>query len=400
MPATGSRTAWIAVAFAVSLIACIEFFGSSKVTALRNYLAKRALQVTAFTAVCLIVVIGAALKLYHMKQASADGRVLIWKVSLMAGNENYQTGVGLGYFPGAFGSNQAKYFQSDHDSLKESQLADSPAAAFNEYLQIYVETGIVGILTFILMISFSFFDGLRYNNLSGLGALTSFIFVSFTSYPFSQIGFLVLFVLVLIFTTHRRGNVLATVDKKKLSPGVVISILIIALSTSILTCIRGAVTYGALQKWENAKLLFYSKKYDEALGLYKAILPVLSDQPELLFEYGECLSRTERFAESNRILGLGTQISSDPMFYNIIGRNLQAIKQYGAAEIYLRKSMYMVPNRLYPRYLLAKLYIEIGDVDKAKKMAKWVLSNDAKVSSSAADDIKKEMEDLLSKHYL
>jgi hypothetical protein len=52
------------------------------------------------------------------------------------------------------------------------------------------------------------------------------------------------------------------------------------------------------------------------------------------------------------------QISCDPMLYNIIGKNYQAMKQYEKAETVLIKATQLVPSRLYPWYLLTKLYAE------------------------------------------
>ena len=58
----------------------------------------------------------------------------------------------------------------------------------------------------------------------------------------------------------------------------------------------------------------------------------------------------------------------------------------------------MLPNRLYPFYLLAKLYIEpdFFDKDKAIQMAEIVLKKKPKVHSRAVDEMRTEMEVLLS----
>ena len=51
----------------------------------------------------------------------------------------------------------------------------------------------------------------------------------------------------------------------------------------------------------------------------------------------------------------------------------------------------MVPHRLYPYYLLSKLYDEKGDRDKGAAMAAYVAATPAKTDSPAVQEMKAEM---------
>ena len=62
--------------------------------------------------------------------------------------------------------------------------------------------------------------------------------------------------------------------------------------------------------------------------------------------------------KSNEILEKGTHYSSDPMFFNIMGKNYQQLKQYDKAEYMFYQAIYRIPHKLYPYYLLMKMYIE------------------------------------------
>jgi hypothetical protein len=55
------------------------------------------------------------------------------------------------------------------------------------------------------------------------------------------------------------------------------------------------------------------------------------------------------------------------------------------------KASAIVPYRLYPYYLLIKLYQESGDMDKAKAMAKYALSKQIKIDSPAVQEMRKEI---------
>ena len=104
--------------------------------------------------------------------------------------------------------------------------------------------------------------------------------------------------------------------------------------------------------------------------------------------------RNDRLMKSNEVLKRAMQISCDPMLYNIMGKNYQAMQQYDLAEEYLLKSTHIVPNRLYPHYLLMKLYVETGEEEKARKAAATVLTKEPKVQSTAVREMREEAEKL------
>jgi hypothetical protein len=57
----------------------------------------------------------------------------------------------------------------------------------------------------------------------------------------------------------------------------------------------------------------------------------------------------------------------------------------------------MVPHKLYPHYLMAKLYMQSGDSIKAKTKAEEVLAMNANVNNMAEEEIKLEMKKILKK---
>ncbi|MDR3266409.1 MAG: hypothetical protein LBT24_02440, partial [Tannerella sp.] len=126
--------------------------------------------------------------------------------------------------------------------------------------------------------------------------------------------------------------------------------------------------------------------------------PYLQDEIKFLFEYAQSLSKTEKYAKSNEILQRAMQISCDPMLYNIMGKNYQALHEYELAEQSFKKAANLVPNRLYPHYLLAKMYHEMGLKEKAQTEANIVLMKPPKVDSPAIEEMKKEITELLGNY--
>ncbi|MFR5896890.1 MAG: hypothetical protein ACLUGY_21285 [Phocaeicola massiliensis] len=71
--------------------------------------------------------------------------------------------------------------------------------------------------------------------------------------------------------------------------------------------------------------------------------------------------------------------------------------EYGKAEMYLLRSTRRLPERVYPHYLLVKLYAEPGYFDRVKlvREAEYVLNAEPKVNSTAIKEMRQKVEKLL-----
>ena len=137
-------------------------------------------------------------------------------------------------------------------------------------------------------------------------------------------------------------------------------------------------------------MYYQTVMYKETIQNYEPLYPYLNDQINFLFEYGRSLSQSEQPEKSNEVLRHAMQISCDPILYNIMGKNYQAMKRYDLTEMNVRKSALIAPNRIYPYYLLMKLYIETGDKEKALENAQIVLTKEPKVLSTAIKEMREE----------
>ena len=77
-----------------------------------------------------------------------------------------------------------------------------------------------------------------------------------------------------------------------------------------------------------------------------------------------------------------------------VGSGFQALGQYKEAEEWFIRSTHRLPNRIYPYYLLAKLYAEHPEVFPKEKL-EWatgmVLERKAKVESTAIRQMREEV---------
>ncbi len=388
-PATMSRAAFIAVGAAVIAIV----LGDGRIYGpVVDYVRRHGKKGIAIGIVTLLVVCGGLYGIYAMKKDSADGRLLMWKMAVGVMVDNPATGVGPGYFRGAYGDEQAEYFSTGDRSDTEIHVAGSPEYGFNEYLQIGAETGIPGLVLFVFLAVAALWRLFRGRSPYAFGLLALLVF-AFFSYPFSLLPMKMLFVVLLAVAgsllSSRRG---ATVVQRLVAGAVI--------AGSVGMAAWAAKPYldrvEATREWQATSRWYSMEMYSYVLEDYPAMMPIMGDNATFLFEYGRSLHMEGRYAESLEIMNRATRLSNDPMNWNVIGNNYKALGEYDlAAEAYL-KAYYTVPNRMYPLYLLGKMYSEIGDREQAAHYARQVVEMIPKVPSPATADMQREMQEVLN----
>jgi tetratricopeptide (TPR) repeat protein len=221
------------------------------------------------------------------------------------------------------------------------------------------------------------------------------------SYPFSVLPFLIALA-YLSASIHAGGKKPVILPSPRLTvqlPGRLFGYSIVWASIGfVLTvvCLYDRYpTYEAYRQWGQSRALYHAGAYESGAKAYAPLYPLLSDQLTFLFEYAQCLSRTKRYEESNRVLEKAVRIGCDPMLYNVMGKNLQAMKHYAEAERCFLKAAHIVPNRIYPWYLLANLYVETGETEKARTTAEIVLTKEPKVQSAAVREMREKMKEII-----
>ncbi|MDR1122327.1 MAG: O-antigen ligase family protein [Dysgonamonadaceae bacterium] len=395
LPAAMSRASWLA-AIAGSMIVLVARYWKElrvKNEELRNLIirsdkVRRRLFLTLNSSFLTLFLFAAFTGMYFLKKDSASGRFFMWKIAFQAAKE-HPFGVGLGNFSGAYGEAQAAYFASGKGTDTEEHVAGSPEYGFNEYLQIAVESGIISLILFLIIVVLSLRSFIINRKWGMAGSMVSLLVFGFFSYPFSVLPFLIVFV----FLLATANNELRVKNKELriLNEGIErrLFLSLACLSITAFCLYKEYPKYGAYKKWNSDKY-FYAGLYKDAVKKYEELYPLLNDQIHFLFEYAQSLSKTERYVESNEVLKRAMQISCDPMLYNVMGNNFKEMGAYNQAEnMYLRASQ-IVPNRHYPLYLLMKLYTESGQTDKAKAMAETLLEKQVKVPSTAIREMQKE----------
>lgn len=391
IPATQSRSAILALGCSVLLL----FVNTKRIrTKIKKIMNKYGIYI-----VLSISIIGVVA--YCFKKPSADGRLFIDKICIKS--DNGWNGVGIGYFGGAYGNAQADYFQkqiqekgkddldwrslSDHDRL----TADCPDNAFNEYLFIDVVAGPLAMLLFVAVIVSAMAISFKRGSIWCYG-LTSFAIFAMFSYPLHVWQFQVTLP-ILLAASISDGE---TNRFHKMAYNV--ALLSITFLISSIWIIREIPQIRqnrqAIAIWGIVETDYKLNEYEHVVNDCDSLFPFMKHDKGFLFAYGQSLNRTGNYEKSDSILRMGTEMSSDPMFWNVMGNNSLAMGRYREAEYRYKHAFYMVPNRLYPLYLLAKLYYEEGDTVRFLDMAERVESFIPKVESANTERLRNEIREL------
>ena len=369
LPAGMSRSAWIAAAVSGAWVYGTHVSWGSKLKEIRK-IYKRKVVLACIAGSIIFIVIG-----YSLFQLKA--------ISTLAIAESPLVGHGTGNFVSAYGRAQEDYFANGEYSETEELVAGSPEYAFNEYLQVATEYGIPFLFVVLLIIAFCLWKGSREGRIGICGGVISVLVFAFSSYPMQIPGFAVTFYFLLAACVIGRSKIM----------------LLFFISIIILlgTYYWKNNQYVVCKDWYRSKMLYNIGAYQSAKEEYEKLYSELKNRGAFLFEYGYCLHKLKEYDSSTKVLKEAMEHSNDPMILNIIGKNYQASGKYEKAEESLIRSTQRLPGRIYPYYLLAKLYAEpeYQQPEKLKRMVEVVLTKEPKVQSTAVKEMRAEVKKLL-----
>ena len=148
-------------------------------------------------------------------------------------------------------------------------------------------------------------------------------------------------------------------------------------------------------RWEVAYRVYLSGNYQSSLWHYQKAWPLLKTNGDYLLHYGKALSMAKQHEKAIKILDYSKKYNNKSITYTALGDSYKATKRYNEAEKAYMHAWYMIPNRFYPKYLLAKLYESIGNKKKSLQIAKELLDKDIKIESKAVEEIKAEMNKII-----
>jgi O-antigen ligase len=409
LPATMIRAAWLGTLAGSLVVLQVKY---NYLHIIKGWLNSKTRIILVFLAV-FIILTAAAMGLYKLKEGSSIGKSFIWEVTLGKIVEAPFSGHGLGRFEVEYNNWQAEYFQKHPDEMDGPKgiAAGNTKYCFNEYLEIASEIGIIGlglflgaIITVLLNLNkkkkqennktFEIGDSDR--NIIFISSISSFLLLFLFSFPLYSVPTLLFFFIIMAIGSAGITPFAFTI---KLN---IPSILRYALAALSLFCICLLIIntnkhYNTYYYWDEAQKLYSSGSYNDANNSFGKACKQNQFNGLLIQSYGKSLVMDSSYIKGITMLELAQHYTSDEVLYTTMGDCHKALKQYLQAEKAYQYASYMVPHKLYPHYLLAKLYVQSGDTLKAYKKAKMLLGKKAKVKSIAEEEIKKEMLEIINK---
>lgn len=183
------------------------------------------------------IVIFSLTKLYLMKQDSADGRLLIWKISLNMIAEK-PAGYGYGLFEKNYNLKQAEYFERGKYSKTEKRNADFIYMAYNDYLEHGIEGGIIGMMFLGFFYGITIRKATQNKRIEDTAVIIAFAVMSLTNFVYSSIQPWLLFICYAAFCNSTTTDKSEDAKKKifdiiTVSALLVFTILLICKTTSM-----------------------------------------------------------------------------------------------------------------------------------------------------------------------
>lgn len=378
---TNSRTSFLA--FFTMILICIMDNANIRQT----LFSFRLKSVFFLIAICCILAMF-VYALYTTKPLSADSRLLTWNISALIMKEHFIWGAGIGSYNRLFAEAQELFYQKE-TSGKYIGLADIPEYAFNEYIELICEIGIVRLLfgLFIISLIMKRQDlNIRYSTIA-IGIL------SITSYPLHCLSIQILFVILL---SLRKSKPFYLNNRFwEIAPIIPFYFFLFFVSNSYIEKIM------ATKRWEKQcriakESLIEIRNTDD----YRILFFHLSDNADFLLDYGNLLYKNNMHHESIRALSAGTQFSNDPIFLILIGMNQEQLGDFTSAEKSYQRAFSRVPNRLHPLYRLALLYYKYQYMENFRVAAQKVIEFNPKIDSEITKKMKDEIQNLIENTYL
>ncbi len=413
LPASHSRAAWLAVLISSFYLFSIKFRLCHRI---QTYFDTWTKKLFLYASLLILLAISGAW-LSHLKDGSFEGRLFIWKISMNMIRERPVTGYGIERFKAHYMDYQANWF-AQNQAQEEAMVAGDTNYAFNEFVQYSVEYGILGliIIASILIITFMS-SGFRapgtgskvktrnfYGVIAKAGIISILVFGMF-SYPSQILPIKTNMVLYLatvagLFSQKKISLLVSTNGRNRQHFSHSLRIIfLIAVLILVHTGNKYLYRYSkAYCYWKEAYQTYQMGAYMTCLEDYEKAWPVLKSNGDFLTVYGKALSMAGKHDKAVEVLLQAAKYYPNVVVYTALGDSYKQLGEARHAEQAYRYAWHMNPSRFYPIYLLAKLYDETGQREKAILTANELLRMQIKVPSTAIDEIKEEMQNIIKKY--
>ncbi|WP_099291214.1 O-antigen ligase family protein [Butyricimonas sp. Marseille-P3923] len=371
----GSRAAWVGLGIGILWIVLTgrewgvaRFFG--------NIREKYRIGKYIFLLLAIVVPVSIIYVLYLVHPVSVQGRFLIWRVAGTIFRD--APWFGCGSFSAAYMPAQGAWFEMRPDSPFVS-VAGNNEYAFNEFLRVVCETGIVGLLLFVGVVVMGLYFAAKGNRVSRFagGVLVVILGFGLFSYPLSvELVSVVAIISLAIVARDARHAREWVVD----------------LDTSFAFILRIAVVLFlfvlSIEYYHEKKadiLLTEAREVSSRMKTseLKVCYERLGGNPDFVLRYGRTLYTRGDLLNAQPVLEKGLSLRPTSELASDLGKCYFYQGRWKEAEQKYRLAANMIPNYIVPHHLLFKLYQLKGMPEEAGREARQMLTIPVKVVNSS-----------------
>lgn len=399
LPALQSRASWIAAI--VGSVVLVELRCRFLSNLLKKVITK--LQIITLIVLSIGIISAGLFSIYHYKKPSSDGRAFIWKVITEMIIDNPVFGVGFDRFKAHYMNYQANYF-AEKGETSEGLVADNVYYAFNEGLQFVSENGFIGLVLLLFVIHVLFLTKFKEEHqvmsfIAKTGLLTIGIFACF-SYPMQILPIKIILVILIALLSNASTYTFQVETghfSRKRWMYKIITLLLGGVCIYQTISFTNKVSQGFIV-WNNALIRHQYGGYKESIVDFEKAYPIFNNEGDFLMNYGKTLSLAGESDKAITVLEQARHYQNTTIIATTLGDSYKAIKDYDKAELAYQQAINMIPGKFYVNYLLAKLYDDSGQKNKAVAMANKLIKKQVKIPSTAIEEIQREMKHFLIKY--
>lgn len=354
---THCRSAWIAFLFTICFVVYRRFSFSFRWVIYMLFFA---------------VFLGCLLYLY--KPDSAQGRILIWKVTTQMIKDKFVCGFGPDRFTAEYMNYQSDYLKKQGNTC-EKKLADNNHYVYNEPLRWMVEYGIVGLLLYVAIVYVIFFY--KPKSISSISAkmvcVSGLIWGLFT-YPDRAYPVMVIMTIALAEMANcQKAYTLNIFPHWYTCQRIAILIIIIVQSFLLVQ-----MYCHHRELFQIVQLANYLKP-KETIAKLAGLETKMRNERTFWMYYCHTLVQSRQDKILLKKISYWEHLYPSTHTYVIKGETMQRVGRFEEAEEAFWTAHYMVPSRQKARYKLALLYQEQGRIPEAVRLAHEILTEKVKV---------------------
>jgi tetratricopeptide (TPR) repeat protein len=288
--------------------------------------------------------------------ASVSGRLFIWMVAALMIISKPQ-GWGLYAFQKHYPEFQSELVMH-HPEIVSNFNVDIVHSPFNEFLNVGVTLGILGLLCYSLFIIYILISAYKRRSLL-LFPLISFQIVSFSYFPYQIAPLVIIFVLLAAININ--SDLISIKIKNKALLIIVIPLIAMFLSFS---------NWQNYRQWQLAVRYAQNEKtYDDANRIFKKQHISMKGNGLFLLSYAELLDKTGDTNASFSLLKQTENYYSDPYFLRILAFAYENAGDINEAKCKFSRAVNMVPEQFNIAYEQILFLQRTGEKQKAYELA-------------------------------